>query len=313
MLSFRLQCVFLNLRRIWAAVMCLYFLEQVHKTDSCPCSTRRQKTRGTTWMQAMYNRMSALSLSKVKNPNRSKKYPDLADCDLSVSYQQQVWAAKTKSSYHVMWLMTCSASWSWPCPRPPLIFILQTNSYPVRCCCHRYAMCVRRWMVPVCLQNAWTPCHRDPCSRMSVKETESCQTWERKTDSGTEKITFRILSSVRTFRVVVQAQKHFYGMQISGSWWRGRPRRTASKHVALVPRFLKHAIHGCLHLAQTTSRWKYKTATSQDGQQRAPGSDVIQADREQRRQKKKKLHYCHISINPFFCTKKKKYVHIQSH
>jgi len=155
------------------------------------------------------------------------------------------------------------------------------NSYLVRCCCRHCAMCVHRWMVPVCLQNAWTLCHHDLCSRMSNER-------KNKTERSIKLASYYLLKTVmqrdtklhskynqhcqlsdQSHSVCVRAwvrerarENQFYEMQIIRAWWRERPRRIASKHVVLVPSFLKHAIHGCLHLAQNTNRWKHKTATT---------------------------------------------------
>lgn len=50
---------------------------------------------------------------------------------------------------------------------------------------------------------------------------------------------------------VCETLKHFNGMRFYwGSVSRKGPRREASKHVVLVPNFLRHATHGCLHLAR---------------------------------------------------------------
>lgn len=142
-------------------------------------------------------------------------------------------------------------------------------------------MCARRWTAPVFPRNVWTLCRRDLCSRTSVRQRERDQKWIQCTDfmctcvaalskrgnnrkfmsthahTHTKKKS-QSHTSVRfsTCQLSVRSQgvcetlKHFNEMRFYwGSVSRKGPRREASKHVVLVPNFLRHATHGCLHLA----------------------------------------------------------------
>lgn len=62
------------------------------------------------------------------------------------------------------------------CVHANYISTLQSNSWwdesdthPVRCCCHRCVMCVHHWTGLAFPQSVWMPCHRDLCSRTSEK------------------------------------------------------------------------------------------------------------------------------------------------